>query len=237
MGCVPPEREAINIAHTRSLNLPYVNEKDRPPLAVVGGGHSVVQFLDLLRNWQGDIWACGSAFHWCCANGIEATFFCVDPQPETASLAVGAKKAILCTSIDPAVFDVLKAAEVEVFDLVHEADTSNHGATTATAAPHLAIQMGYSDVTFFGCESSYPEGASHAYHNEAMEHTIRVACNAGCFVTNPGYLLQAEFLATMIRLLPGVLKERSGGLLGAMVQDIEYDITHGSPSLHKVLAA
>ncbi len=233
-GCVPREREAIHIAHTATLGLSYVQEKERPPLAVVGGGPSILKHVDELRAWQGDVWACGSAFRWCADNGINATFFCIDPQAETAHLARGASHAILCTSIAPETFAALKGAHVEIFDLIHEGDRSNHGPTTVTASPELALRMGYRDVSYFGTESSFATN-THAYHNEATEEQIIVSCNGKSYLTHPAYLLQAEYLATMMRLCP-LLKNRSGGLLGALIAEPCYDITHGTLGLHRLVA-
>lgn len=97
----------------------------------------------------------------------------------------------------------------------------------------LSIRMGYRDVTYFGCESSFEE-RSHAYHDERNEHIFRVKCNGQSFLTNPPYFMQAEYLSAMIRLTP-LLKERSGGLLAAMVADPDYDITHGNRAFHEHL--
>jgi hypothetical protein len=233
-GCVPPGREEQNLRHTATLGLPHVSEQERPPLAVVGGGHSVLRALDELRAWPGDVWACGSAFHFCVAQGIRATFFCIDPQPETAPLGRGAKHAIVCTSMDPAMFEELKDAKVEIFDLIREEGKMNHWATTATSAPMLAVQMGYRDVSFFGCESSF-EQDTHAYRHEQTPEQILVACNGQSFLSHPAYFMQAEYLSAVIRTAPHIFHDRSGGLLAGLIADPDYDITHGTRGLYELV--
>ncbi len=230
-GCVPPESEARNLAHTQSLGLRYVDEKERPSLAVVGGGPSVVDHLDELKCWNGDIWACSSAFPWLRDRGVNASFFCIDPHPIAAQFARGAHHAILSTCVDPGLLAELSTADVEVFDLIHTDGRGNHGVSTATAAPELSIRMGYRDVHFFGLDSSYADGKSHAYLHYQTENRIVVKCNGKSFLTDPALLMQAEYMAEMIRLCP-LFKNRSGGLLEQLVIDIDYDITHGTQGLH-----
>lgn len=227
--CVPLEELYSNVRHAKSLNLPGLSQKRRPPLAIVGGGPSLPSHLDTLRNWSGDVWACGSPYPWCVENGIDAVFFNIDPLTETIGLARGAKKAILSTTNHPGVFDVVES--VEVFDLIDEGEGFRHGATTATAVPHVAAYMGYSDVTFFGCESSFPEGKTHAYKHEDWELHIAVMCNGERFVTKPQLLFQADLLSQVIRGCPSC-KEASGGLLRAMVANPEYDIVAGNKAAH-----
>ena len=212
---------------------PYVGVALRPPLAVVGGGPSINDHVETLRNWRGDVWACGSPYLWCVRNGIDATYFNIDPGApfEGQVLVSHGARAILSTTVNPAVFASCKS--VEVFDLSRLGD--NHGVTTATAAPHLALSMGYTDISIFGCESCYAEGESHAYdtHKDVSDHLrMRIVCNGEAFITIPSLFMQAELLSKIIRLSP-VFKERSGGLLRAMVEDDDYDCTHATRALHK----
>jgi hypothetical protein len=225
-----------NEAYARSLGLPYVKESERPPLAVVGGGHSILENVAELQSWAGDVWAIGSAFQWCRSQGIKATFFCVDPQPG-AELVIGAEHAIVATCTDPGVLRALQAigARVEIFDLVATLERCNHGPTSATAVPELAVpDMGYRSVTFFGCESSYG-GTTHAYKDHAEPCRIWVQCNGEEFETGAEFLMQAECLAHVLRALPQFFNERSGGLLRALTATPDYDITHVSRKVYREL--
>lgn len=228
---VPPEREAENIAKSKARKLQGLSKFARPPLAVVGGGPSAVDYVDELRGWAGDMWVSGSAFQWVKSLGVvNPTFFTIDQHPRLAADGVGAKKAILATCCDPLVFHELRDAKVEVFDLVHGGEGANHWATTVTAAPKIALDMGYTDITFYGCDSSY-RNRTHAYYDEPVIGMLRVSSNGESFLTNPGFLLQAEFLCKVIGQFPTVFKMRGDGLLAAMVKSQDHDITHGERSL------
>lgn len=198
-------------------------------LAVVGGGPSINEHLDTLRGWDGDVWAINGAWKWCRDNGIEATFFACDPHPIVSQWASGASRALLEISCHPSAFDVL--SDIYTFD----ADVENGGiasvASTASCAPHLAIRMGYRSVTFFGCESSYPPNASHAYMNEARSEQMIVRCNGEDYLTAPDLFLQAIGLSEFIRGVPEFLSEKCGGLLRAMVSDPKTHVAWLSQSL------
>lgn len=220
--CIEPELLRSYERAAKARGLPSVQCQERPSLAIVGGGPSLD--ADLLRSWQGDIWACGSPYPWLRERGIEATFFNLDPLDETVALARGARHAILSTTNYPAVFDVVESCEV--FDIENLS-----AVTSASSAPQIAIPMGYSDITFFGCESSF-ERQTHAYKHEEWEAVIIVKVGEESFATKPQLLIQAQMLSGFIRLAPHIFKERSGGLLKALVRTPEYDVTHWNKAMH-----
>ena len=226
-----PEKTAASIAYAKSLGLPEIADAARPPLAVVAGGPSVARRIEDLWNWAGDIWVCGTAYPWARSKGLDATFFCVDQANDVAPFAEGAKHAILATCSDPSTFDALRGAKVEIFDLYNGSGGVTHGTSTASSTFELSLRMGYRSVTYFGCESSY-EGASHAYHHDTPQFEIRVVCGGELFDTNASLLMQVEHMAEIIRTFPMFFRERSGGLLRAMIANPEFDITHGSQDLH-----
>lgn len=214
----PRSRAAIldNKRHCRSLNLPEVSERERPSLAVVGGSPSLWRYRQKLESWVGDIWACGSAFPWCYEQGLDAVFFAIDPLPVMGEYAKKAKDAILATQCDPATFEALRDAKVETFDLFENDEQTNHGVTTATAAPWLAIKMGYRDVWFVGCDSSFV-GETHTYKDDRPDDRIVVRVNGADYLTTPGLYLQAQHLARIISTFPDFFACVDGGLLSAMV--------------------
>ena len=227
----PPEKTASNIAYCKSLGLPEVREAERPVLAVVGGGPSVKRHVGELRNWPGDVWVSGGAYPWALQNGIRATFFTIDQSPEMADDARGAPRAVVATCCDPSVFDSLQ--NIEVFDLHPGGADANHGATSATAAPKVALLMGYREIHFFGCDSSF-EGSSHAYKHQPARYQMLVSCNGASYETAADMLMQAEFLSVVLRSCPAVFRNRSDGLLKALVEapgELDYDITHGDEAL------
>ncbi len=220
---VPPGSTARNVASCKARGLPYVGWADRPPLAIVGGGPSVVYHLEELKVFPGDVWVSGSAFQWARPLGIDATFFTIDQHQSLAKDGASARKAILATVCHPDVFEALLGADVQVFDLV----TDQLYATSIPTSMFVALAMGYSDITFYGCDSSYG-GTTHAYVAPYWDDKERltVACGGESYETNPSFLMQAEFMSAAIRMAPQLFKVRGYGLMPAMVESPEYDVTH-----------
>jgi hypothetical protein len=146
---------------------------------------------------------------------------------------VGVKRAILATQTDPGVFELLKEAQVEVFDLLDDLKGA-HGATSVTCVPMLAVSMGYTDISFYGCEGNYGE-KTHLYMSTQDKFMLRVTCAGEEFLTGAEFLMQSEFLSAAMKSFPTMFKDKSGGLLGAMLRDAEYDVTHLSKTLHDSL--
>lgn len=242
-GCVSQDVMLANVESCKARGLPEVERKARPPLAVVGGGHSALNHVEELRGWSGDIWASGSVFQWLRGLGIDSTVFCVDPQPALAEMVLGASKALLASNCAPCAFDVLKDARVEVFDLLREGNGVHHGPTTGTTAFDLALtRMGYTDVSFFGFDSCYSEEEpeekpetygqecqTHAYKTEPEPWMIRIVTNGRAFISGAEFFMQAQWMAEVFRSeigRTGIIKNRSGGLLKALIEDPDYDCTH-----------
>lgn len=203
-------------------------EPDRTPLAIVGGGPSVAEHIEELREWPGDIWAINGAFRWLKERGIKSTFFTIDPEtykhtdnPTFAHIGCD-DKVLVSPRIPCEVIDhcIRVGADITYFD-VHAYVTG------ATVAFRLAPLLGKVDVTAFGCESCYLEGgSSHIYENHPVRDRIVVECDDESFLTKPELLEQAKYLSFVIRGAPEVYKEHSGGLLGAMVRfNGDYDVT------------
>lgn len=228
--CIGSEQIALNVQHAGSLGLPRVSVRERPPLLVLGGGHSIGAHLKQVRESQHDKWIIGSAFRWWHAHGVTGTFFSVHPSPAALVNIPGVQRAILATQTDPAVFEALKGAQVEVFDL--GALGGAHGCTSAACAPMLAVNMGYRDITFFGCDGDYPAG-THAYMDVPDPYKMQVRIGRRKFLTGAEFLMQSEFLAAIIRAAPAIYRNGSGGLLSAMVKNPNYDVTHISRTLHE----
>jgi len=238
VGCVDRDTLDRNIAHSKSLGLPAAKNGGRNRLAVIGGGHSILNHVDELRNFDGDRWVIAGAYRWCHENGISGTFFNVDPQAFISDLVCGAEQAILASCTHPKVFETLKDKTVQTFDLISEGEMINHGSSAATAVPVLSVQCDYREVVFYGCDSCYERGGStHAYENAPDKYGMVIECNGQTFYTSPQLLLQAEYLSTMIRVAPHVFKEQSGGFLGAMVKTQEYNVTHATRELYEFLGA
>ena len=232
-GCISEEGEKAQIEEMRSKGFGYPPETAKKRLAVVGGGPSVLDNLDELKQFDGDIWACGSAFKFCLDNGIECTFFLIDPTDSDMLDIEKAKTAILASCCNQSVVNKLKNAKIYIFDLVHN---GNHGPTTATAAPHLALQLGYEEVTFYGCDGSFPVATeTHAYKYPQVTYLLQVMVGEKSFLTHPELLMQSEYLAAIIRAAGKFFKQKSGGLLEALVNSPDYDVVAGNQAAYNLI--
>jgi hypothetical protein len=225
-GNATPEEVRANAAYSASLDLPLALAS--PPrtgkLAVVGGAPSLVDALDELRAWDGDIWAINGTCAWLAERGIPSTFYTIDPGrwSDVDALTEGVTDALVAATGRPELFDALlaKGAHIETFHVYpgfDPAHTINGGGTTATRAPLLALRMGYEDVSFFACEGSF-DTVSHAYkHTAGDEFHVLIKCGGDVFRTDLRMMIQSMNLAALLRAFPDRLHDRSGGLLGGMI--------------------
>ena len=237
---VTPEEIDSQIVQARALDLPTIKSRvDAVPdngrkLAIVGGGPSINVHIDTLKDWDGDIWTINGAYHWAAGRGIETTFIACDPHIIVADWAKNVKKALVTTRCHGKVFEVLKAndATVKMFELDGE-NRIMGGSSTATISAHIAICEGYKDVTYFGIESSYQPGWSHAFMHERRDHELIVEAAGEQFYTAPDYLIQALEMSQFLRV--STFKEESGGLLRALIKDSGFRIIWVSEGLYKIL--
>ena len=225
---VTMEQYLDNMTRAVSNGVPEVEKYglDKCRVALVAGGPSINRHVETLKAWDGPVWAVNGAYRWCMDRGIDATLIAIDPDLIVLKWAKDAHKAILGNTCDPAVFDLLKDADLRQVRLGMDGVLGS--SSTATTVPHLAAHMGAGHVTFFGCESSFV-GDSHAYqdrlnaliaekaHVDRDDHII-IECGDGDYLTVPDFYRQAMELAEMIREFPWFLSEESGGLLRAMVE-------------------
>lgn len=236
-GSVPVSHEDLlaQVAHAKSLGYPEVREQEPHGrrLAVVGGGPSIVDRLDEIREFS-DIWAINGACGFLRERGIESTLLTLDPCDFLAPRVAGATKALLATRCHPDVFKALDGADITVFDAVN--DTENGlwaSCSSVTVAFHLATVLGYRQSVFFGCEGSFSE-RSHAYMDEQELQDFRfvVECDGRQYVTAPDLYMLTMQMAVFFRLaVNDSFTERSGGLLRALIANPEHEIVKVSRQL------
>jgi hypothetical protein len=185
------------------------------PIAIVVNGPSIKRHLRDIQEYP-TIWAINSAVRTLRDAGIQSTLFSIDPMPAIAEFSPMSRISILTDVAHP---DAIKNAYTLY---MVPTETLIHGSTSATAAPHIALEAGYSHLRFFGCEGSF-EGMTHA--DQDLDTTrLDVVCNGDIYETNPQMFIQCQALAPLLRDAPEYFAESSGGLLTAMVQDENYDI-------------
>lgn len=177
-------------------------------LAVVGGGPMLIHDLDELRAWDGDIWAINHTADWLADQGIEATLFCMEPgKPNWKT-----RRRILASLCDPA----MVTDQTCMFDTCEVSPTGlPGGCSAATRAPLLALSMGYTDVSFFGCEGSF-EGADHVDRDERPTRLFVIRAGGRDYMVEPQMLIQCQELTQLFNTFGQAFKNRSHGLLEAM---------------------
>jgi hypothetical protein len=205
----------------------------RKPLALVGGGPSVKDHAEELRNWPGDVWAINGAWKWCRDNGVKATFYTIDPSPVIADDIDGPTDAILGSACDPLAFDKVSGS-IQVFPL----GEIPSGSTSACTSIMIAALCGYTHVDLFGCDSSFTSTSTHVYAGCSPGETrLLVECGGEKYLTCPQMIMQAEYLAEVVNGVPDYVTIRSGGLLPALVKHGEWDALKASRNLMDALNA
>jgi hypothetical protein len=236
-GNIPVSNDDLlrHVAHSKSLGYPEVSETDvhGRHLAVVGGGPSIVDHLDEIRQFS-DIWAINGACGFLREHGIESTLLSLDPCDFLAPRVAGAKKALLASRCHPDVFETLKGADITLFDATTDATNGMWASvSTATVAFHLSMTLGYRQTVFFGCEGSYSD-KTHAYMDEAelQDYRFVVECGGKRYLTAPDlYMLTTQMAHFLSLAVNDSFTERSGGLLRALVENEEHDIVQVSKAL------
>lgn len=225
-GHFPISHEALlsQIASAKGRGIPYVREVSPHGrrLAVIGGGPSIVTHLEEIRGFA-DIWAINGACRWLRERGVDSTLFALDPCDFLAPRIAGAKKALLAARCHPQVFETLKDAEIQLFDIIQDGEGGSGfwGSISAVMLTfHLATFLGYRDVVYYGCEGSYDE-ASHAYMDdpECSDYKFVVTCGGREFITAPDLYMQSLELSKLLRFTYGKFVEKSGGLLRAFIEE------------------
>lgn len=221
-----------NQEHSRRLGLPEVGaEPAGCALAVVGGGPSVVDCIDELRAFDGEVWAINSTFQWCRENGIEAIYYRIDPLPHQPGELDGVTRAVLADMCPPETFEALAGRDVLFAKL--GPDDIKHAMTAAATAPMIAAVHGYTHLSFFGVDSSW-DGPTHINKNEDR-NLIWVEVDGVEYVTSPGYILQAEWIAEMARSLPNWMTVKGWGFCPALATHGDYNVTHVCRAIHEAL--
>ena len=199
-------------------------------LAVVGGGPSLLQHLDKIRECS-EVWGINGACGFLRSHGIESTLFSMDPDPIVVKWVSGATKALLCDRVCPEAFEALGDSSIRVFELLQDSPEGIYtGSSTASGAFSLGVKLGWAYIDFFGCESSF-ESSSHAYQDEEREELIWVEVDGVEYKTAPDFYLQAMEMSQIIRHFPKHYRHFGGGLLQALIDHPEHDIPHVSPAM------
>ena len=190
-----------------------------PPVAVVGGGPSARQSLDVLRQWGGDIYAVNDTAGFLSDNGIECYVYSVDCSRYPYKTGTLVKGALFASRVHRKqfVYD-----DIRVFDMAEDSPWGVGGGPTAVCrAALLFLRMGHAQVHYFGCDGSISDLETHVsgIQKVAYENMCIVRSNGIDYLSNSSWVVQSEYLSNTIRKHPRFLVNRSGGLLKAMIDN------------------
>lgn len=234
---VDQEGCARNVLSALRRGLPVCTRAPRRKgqLAIVGSGPSVLDRLDTLRSWPGEIWAINGAYRFLKSQGIVPHgFIGMDPVPGLAEYVAdpdGQTTYFISSVCDPAVFDALAGQDVWLWhtkrgDLPYPEGTKTvaGGTTAMTRAPFLANLLGWRSVHLFGADSSYADGPYCYKRGTFKEDTQREPISyrvGGCvFQSELAMAKQAAQISAMYHhVFPkGFLTIESGGLVKALIE-------------------
>jgi len=174
-----------NVHRNARLGLPLVSQQPEHGghAVLVGGGPSLKKYFgDLYKRYEHGqtIFALNNTAKFLIANGIEPHFQVIlDAREHNKAFIAPVQQAYLfCSQVHPSLIDAVSHEklmlwhpqwrdEQEVFD-AELPDTGEHaliggGLTVGLSAMSLVYTLGYRKLHLYGYDSSFEDGASHAY--------------------------------------------------------------------------
>lgn len=194
-------------------DMPGIGKEKGVPLALAAGGPSLRTTMRELHDYQGqagNVVACGSSHDYLVTNGIVPRYCVVcDPDAISADFLTRASPGtvyLIASCCHADVFDALYDRRVFVWHSAgmcgRDRDRMIAGGCTVTLKTiNLAIVLGYSDLHFFGFDSSFADGDEHAYaHSFGPRETIDIRVNGTgrVFKTSTEFLAQAQHFQEML---------------------------------------
>lgn len=237
MDCVADadtRQKHIDSAVNRKLR-PVIKRKERKgKLAIVASGPSATEFIPMLKEWDGEIWAINRAFEWLRHRGVKPTgFLGIDPEWFLVECLPNIPEDVtyyLAAQVHPCVFDHLKDRDVRLWfmaddqvKLPWDAYPIYGGSTCLSRAPNLGWAQGWRDVHVFGGDSSFTH-KTHVHGGDLPANAIETRVNGQAFKTTGVMMAQAfEFVEQFpewARMKPPLSVSIYGdGLMSALIAD------------------
>jgi hypothetical protein len=189
-----------------------------PMCAVVGGGESLKDNLNILRTWPGHIYGVNDTAAYLSEHGIASTIYSIDCTPIPYRKGKKIKGALFASRCHKNQFTY---KNIRVFDMVEDDKEGVGGGVSGVGRSiHLFLRMGYRGITYFGCDSSFT-GATHlsGTQNIAFENMIIVRAGNKEYLTNAAMILQAQYMVDCFIKYPQFLVNASGGLMQGMLEN------------------
>lgn len=177
----------------------------RFPIAVVGGGPSLDDTMQELRDFPGPVMACGSAHDHLVRSGIKLSYCAVlDPDPIAANYLRedgGECLYLVASHVAPHVFGAIARKRLAIFGAGGTFTTDDFhplpvvmagGRTVGTRAMGLALALGFTELHLFGIDSCVREDKTHAYAVEPIGDLKPIYCGGRKFMCAPYMIGQAS---------------------------------------------
>lgn len=202
-------------------------------LAIVASGPSVTNYVDMLKEWDGEIWGINGAFEWMRHRGIKPhAFIGLDPEDILKDYLISPPKDAtyyIAAQVHPCVFDHLKEHNVRLWFMADSevklpigAVAIPGGSSCLGRAPYLACFLGFNDVHLFGGDSSYTH-KTHVHGGELPPNIVPVedAVSKRMFTTTRTLLAQATDIVEIVQNFPGKITVHGDGLMQQACENVK----------------
>jgi hypothetical protein len=186
VAATPPETAHENIRENVKRGLPRLHDLPEfkkvkgfdAAFAIVGGGPSLKNHLNELRQFEGRMIACGSVHDYLRIHGFKPRYAAVcDPDQVMANYLrkpCTETTYLLSTHCDKSVFTAIEGCPIALWhcapideEFLNEVDPQwqavGGGCTVGLRAISIALMLGYSNLHLFGFDSCLSDEEHHAY--------------------------------------------------------------------------
>jgi 6-hydroxymethylpterin diphosphokinase MptE-like len=234
-------QEHVDGASKRGLPECVFSQVTKPgKLAIVATGPSVSDYVEELRNWDGDIWGINGACGWLRHRDIKANAFVgVDPEEilkdylETQEGPISVDTYYIASQAHPAVFDALKGKNVQLWHMSMKGIRFPFGSVLVyggssclTRAPWLACMLGWEDVHIFGGDSSFTKEKTHVYGGNLPSNRCFTEVDGQLFWSHKVMMVQATDMIDLVQSFPGKISIHGDGLMPALARQYKNTGIH-----------
>jgi hypothetical protein len=233
-----------NMLHACGLDLPWlqVSEPNGKVAVIVAGGPSVRRSLPTITAHQDSghhVFAVNGAMKMLNGDAISPNYFVMlDAREENLGFLNGtwAGNYLIASQCHPKTFETLREKSVTLWHASHPAIVDyigdrecaliGAGTTVGLLTIGIAFAMGYREIHLYGFDSSYEDGAGHAYSQPQNDADIRDEywLEGRKYISTPWMVRQAmEFqnIAADLANLGCVIYVHGSGLLPAIAKQME----------------
>lgn len=204
-------------------DLPWLApQKGGGSVAIVGGGASAADYCDEILAFDGRVIAINGAYPWLAEKGrVADAVVLLDPTPRLTQIVgpgQGGTTFYVATCCDPSTFDALGSQDVVKWQAAMSDDAPGvpGGPSALTRAPVIAMMLGFTAITVFGADCCFDGDTSHVYGGAIPPDATEYDCGGAVYRTTPALLMQAEYLADLVPVLP--IAVRGWHLTAAMIE-------------------